>query len=301
MKNNLKELSFSFLVAFTVVSAIGLLVTFVKGIINPTIKPTSNHEYSLTSVMITKFNGKSGGTGVILSSKKGESKVLTNAHVCELLSSGGFVTTDKTKGVVKYFQISEMHDLCLITTNNNFHVNTKLSDEEPEVYDEAIVSGHPHLLPNIITRGHFSQKEFINVLVGFKPCTELDAMNENTAEYCLQIGNIPIIRQFEAQVISATIMPGSSGSAVFNTKGEIAGLVFAGSGDFGYGFIVPYEYIDSFVNLEVFSISPKFPKKFFTVDKNNNIAEIKKSCSKATGKKVLQVCDLLSKTLLSIQ
>lgn len=300
MKNNLKEISFSFLAVFTAVSAIGLIVNLAKGFLNPTIKPTSNYEYSLTSVMITKYDGRAGGTGVILSSKKGESKILTNAHVCELLMSGGFVTTDKAKAAVKYFQISEIHDLCLVTTNNNFHVNTILSEEEPEVYDEAIVSGHPHLLPNIITRGHFSQKEFINVLVGFKPCTELDMTNENTAEYCLQIGNIPIIRQFEAQVISATIMPGSSGSAVFNTKGQIAGLVFAGSGEFGYGFIVPYEYIDSFINLEVFSIPPKFPKKFFTVDKNNNIAEIKKSCAKATGKKVLQVCDLLTKTLLSI-
>jgi hypothetical protein len=45
-------------------------------------------------------------------------------------------------------------------------------------------------------------------------------------------------------------MPGSSGSAVFNDRGEIAGLVFAGRGELGYAFSVPQAFIYSFVNDE---------------------------------------------------
>jgi len=299
MKNYARALLVGFTITISVLTCFTLLHTLFKSV-NNTIKPTSTSEYSSTSVMITRYDGRSGGTGVILSSANGESKILTNAHVCELLVGGGIVSSDKVKGMVKYFQVSGIHDLCLVTTNNSFHISTVLSEAEPEVYDTAIVSGHPHLLPNIITRGHFSQKEIINVLVGFKPCTIEDVTNDKLVEYCNQLGFIPIIRPFEAQVISATIMPGSSGSAVFNEKGEIAGLVFAGAGDFGYGFVVPYEYISNFINYEIASIRPSYPKKFFSVDKNDNIIDIKIACTKATSKKVLQVCDLFFKKLLSI-
>jgi len=287
-------------IAMISITVVALAMTAYNGFANKTIKPSTTSEYSATSVLITGYDGKSGGTGVILSSKKGESKILTNAHVCGILNGGGLVSSDKTKAIVEYFQISRIHDLCLITTRTNFRTNTVVSENEPEVYDEAIVSGHPHLLPNIITRGHFSQKEIINVLVGIKPCTIEDLTNDEVLDYCNQLGIIPILKTFEAQVVSATIMPGSSGSAVFNSRGEIAGLVFAGSGDFGYGFVVPHEYIFNFINLEVISIRPMYPKKYIPVSKNGDIHEIKKSCASATSKKVLEFCELLLKKSLLI-
>lgn len=296
-----KEALFAFGTALCTIAVLGLVYNLTRSIFNRTVKPVTNQEYSSTSVMITRYDGRSGGTGVILSSEKGQSKILTNAHVCELLFGGGIISSDKARGTVKYFQISSIHDLCLVTTNNNFHINTVISSSEPEAYDEAIVSGHPHLLPNIITRGHFSQKEIINVIVGFKPCTIEDVTNDALAEYCNELGFIPIIRRLEAQVVSATIMPGSSGSAVFNTRGEISGLVFAGAGDFGYGFVVPYEYIMGFVNFEVDKILPVYPRRNFTVDKNNNLMDIKQACTKASSKKVLEVCELFLRKLISIK
>ena len=70
-----------------------------------TIKPKTNQEYSLTSVMITRYDGRSGGSGVILSSSKNSSKILTNAHVCEVVANGGIVRSDYEKGIVKNYKI----------------------------------------------------------------------------------------------------------------------------------------------------------------------------------------------------
>jgi S1-C subfamily serine protease len=263
-----------------------------------TIKPTNNQEYANTSVMITKLDGRSGGTGVIISSANAQSKILTNAHVCGLLKNGGIVRSERMKGIVKSFQISNNHDLCLVTTNNNFKVNTVLAKEEPDVYDDAIISGHPHLLPNIVTYGHFSQKELITIMMSMRPCTIEDITNDKTAIYCQLLGGIPSIRSFEAQIVSATIMPGSSGSAVFNSKGELSGLVFAGSGDFGYAMIVPYEYINNFFESELQSLPVNFPNKELPLVDESETMNWKNVCSSKVPPKIKTVCELVSKTLL---
>lgn len=262
-----------------------------------TVKPTTNSEYSATSVMITRYDGRAGGSGVIVSSDRGQSKVLTNAHVCNLLNKGGIVRSDHYKSIVKTYQVSNHHDLCLITTNTNFHVNTVVSDKNPEVYDDAIVSGHPHLLPNIITKGHFSQKEIINIISGFAPCTDADYTDPDNGDYCSILGMIPLIKSYEAQVVSATIMPGSSGSAVFNTKGEISGLVFAGSGEFGYGLIVPQEYISTFFDLELADLPFVYPNKDLKAEPKSSI-NWKDVCAKSTNDKIKNICDLMSRSLL---
>lgn len=282
------------------ITYVGLVSSYFiyKTLFKTTIKPTNNFEYASTSVMITKYDGRSGGTGVIISSSRNMSKVLTNAHVCSLLSSGGIVRSDRAKGVVTSYKVSDMHDLCLITTNTNFHINTVLADKASEPYDDAIISGHPHLLPNIVTHGHFSQKEIVEILTGFKPCTEEDRASKETFEYCLVLNKIPIIKSFEAQVVSATIMPGSSGSAVFNTDGELSGLVFAGSGEFGYAMIVPYEYIYTFFNNELPSLKAQIPNKKESFSMKDKSINWKSVCSKRKSSKIQKLCTTVSKNLL---
>jgi S1-C subfamily serine protease len=282
--------------------AIGLLsivlAITIKFMMSGTVKPTKNSEYASTSVMITRYDGRSGGTGVIISSKRNESKILTNAHVCSVLKTGGIVRSDRVKGIVKAYQVSEIHDLCLVTTNTNFFVNTVVAGTQPEPYDDAVVSGHPHLLPNIVTKGHFSQKEAVKVLVGFRPCKIEDITSGGNAEYCQFLGIIPIIKTYEAQIVSATIMPGSSGSAVFNGNGEISGLVFAGSGEFGYGMIVPHEYIVSFFDGELKNIPLIYPSGLTEPAEQESTVDWKSICSKPASTKIKNVCDLISKNLL---
>lgn len=264
-----------------------------------TIKPKSNSEYSLTSVMVTRYDGRSGGSGVIISSSKNSSKVLTNAHVCEVIARGGVVRSDTAKGVVKSYKVSEVHDLCLITTNNNFKVNTVVAQEAPEIYADAAVVGHPALMPTIVTKGVFSQKELITLLVGSRACTQEELINEHISIICMLMGGMPLIKTFEAQVVSSTIMPGSSGSPVFNSNGEISGLVFAGSGNFGYAFVVPFEYISNFFEHEIPLLPNKFPdgtagSPFQEEEKKN----YRKICETNQHDAIKKICDMVSKSLL---
>jgi len=265
---------------------------------NRTIKPTTASEYSATSVMITRFDGRSGGTGVILSSSKKNTKILTNAHVCELVSGGGIIRSERIKGIVKTYQISDVHDLCLITTNTNFKVNTVIADDQPDVYEDATISGHPHLLPNIVTYGHFSQKELVSIMSKLRKCTQEEMTNPNTGLYCQAFGGVPVINRYEAQVVSATIMPGSSGSAVFNNKGEVSGLVFAGSGNFGYALIVPHEYLVNFIENEVPLIIPVHPSPEVTSDNVTSSVNWSKVCTGDLDKRLQTVCDMMNSSLL---
>ena len=270
-----------------------------QGLLNKTIKPKTGPEYSLTSVMITRYDGRSGGSGVIISSDKNSSQVLTNAHVCGVIKNGGIVRSDFSKGIVKSYKVSQVHDLCMITTNNNFKINTVLASEAPDLYEDAIVAGHPHLLPTIVTRGHFSQKELITILIGTRPCTPEDLSKPENSTFCAFFNAIPIIKTYEAQVISSTIMPGSSGSPVFNNKGEISGLVFAGSGDFGYAMIVPFEYISNFFEYELHSLQSIVPNDFVsTADESTEKTSWSKICNDEVPMTIKKVCEMVSKSLL---
>jgi V8-like Glu-specific endopeptidase len=46
------------------------------------------------------------------------------------------------------------------------------------------------------------------------------------------VGGIPDIMQYDSTLVTATIMPGSSGSGVYNENKELAGVVFAGRANF---------------------------------------------------------------------
>ena len=277
--------------------AVGTLLTSV--LTTKTIKPKTGAEYSLTSVMITRYDGRSGGSGVILSSSKNSSKILTNAHVCEVVAKGGIVRSDTARGIVKSYKVSEVHDLCLITTNNNFKVNTVVAQETPELYQDAAVVGHPALMPTIVTKGVFSQKELITVVVGSRPCTDEEKSDSRTNVICFFMGAMPLVRTFEAQVVSSTIMPGSSGSPVFNMNGEISGLVFAGSGNFGYAYVVPFEYISNFLEFEVPLLTNKFPDNSsgspFQEEEKKNYRKI---CESQHSEQLNRICDMVSKSLL---
>lgn len=215
----------------------------------PVTKPTTDKSSASTSVMITSPDQHAGGTGVIYRSTTTKSYVLTNKHVCGVVENGGLVITDdgQEHAVVGYLK-SKDHDLCMISVAADLHVNTEIASRAPEYYSKAAISGHPALLPTVVTHGHFSGRKIISVVTGIKKCTDED-LKANPL-MCVFVGGIPQLKSYEAQLVTATIQGGSSGSAVFNEDGEIAGLVFAGSGTIGYAFIVPYESVYNFVTNE---------------------------------------------------
>lgn len=218
-------------------------------------KPVTNTELSDTSVKVVRSDGRSGGSGVILRSNTYSSQILTNKHVCRIIENGGLVITEHSTHAVVSFTESTYHDLCLVTVAADLGVNTTIAKKAPEPYSLASVSGHPGLMPNVVTRGHFSGKQIIEILTGFRPCEDKDLESDDVL-LCFFLGGIPQITRYEAQVVSATIQPGSSGSAVFNDRGEIAGIAFAGSGPISTAYVVPYEFVAHF--LDTYTMEQEF-------------------------------------------
>lgn len=205
--------------------------------------------YHRATVAITNLAKNSGGSGTIVATSPGLSVILTNAHVCEVAKNGGLVHTDDgLSHQIQGYKQSATHDLCLAAVNADLKVSAKLSPTAPQFMDSSTVSGHPRLLPTIVTHGHVSHKKLIQLIVGVKECTKEDF--ESAPLICLLAGGLPIIKTFDSQVTSNLIQPGSSGSGVFNIRGELIAVVFAGAGDIGFNFAVPYEFVKAFLETE---------------------------------------------------
>jgi len=212
-------------------------------------RPETAADFANVSVMIVNLAENSGGSGVILSSSPFRSRILTNKHICRIIEKGGYVIHNGQEFMVDTYKKYPKHDLCLITVIYDLGVNTKVASHRPANFSEVNVTGHPGLMPPVLTKGYFSGRERIQLITGLKKCTEKTPIRYRI--YCLFFGGLPIVESFDAQLVTATISPGSSGSGVFNKEGELSGLVFAGRGKgLGYGYIVPHEYIVNFLREE---------------------------------------------------
>lgn len=227
---------------------------------NGSINQKSDAALAATSVKIVRLDGRSGGSGVVLSSSPTLSVVLTNGHVCGVVEHGGLVISDGESHAVRTYKKSFTHDLCLITVAADLHMNTHIARHAPLAYTGAAAVGHPKLLPTIVTRGHWSGREMVQVMIEMRPCTDKDLEEDpDNGMLCTFLGGIPVIRTYEAQIATVLISPGSSGSPVFDDNGDIAGLVFAGSGDIGNAMIVPQEFIANFVYVEADQMGEVLP------------------------------------------
>lgn len=235
-------------VAVRAAVALSVLSLFSIIFMDNTFRPSDAAEYAETSVRVVRKSLRGGGSGVILKSTNKGSIILTNSHVCHAVESGGFVIVENgAKYLIREYKHSKSHDLCLVRIRKNLGIDTKVSSFAPKKYAEAHISGHPSLLPHVVTHGNFSGRMVIDVVVGTRPCTKKE--ERMAGPFCLF--GIPIIKTYESQLITGTIMPGSSGSAVYNNDGEISAIIFAGNDrGLSYGFAVPHDYVWFFVNVE---------------------------------------------------
>lgn len=211
----------------------------------------SSISFTKATVKVTNLTSDSGGSGSIVKVSETKSEVLTNAHVCGVVKDGGLVHTyDHKVYFVSSYRISQMHDLCLITIQANLIHAASISDWSPVKFEESTVAGHPRLLPTILTKGFFSDRLIVKIMSGVRDCQEEDKNDPDTAFFCSMFGKVPVIKTYETMVVSSLIQPGSSGSAVYGSAGKISAVIFAGSGDLGYGLAVPHEYVYNFLEYE---------------------------------------------------
>lgn len=235
-------------VLFALIAIVGLLIPATAP--SASFKPKTNKDFFKVTARILNKEETSGGSAAILKSDKTGSILITNDHVCEIIAKDGGVVDPPShvKTAIVAIKRDQTHDLCLVWVGQNLGINLDISEKLPELGDEIMIAGHPNLMPLILTHGHVSEKMVVTIQYGIKDCEEEDLKDPQNALYCMIYGKIPIFKTREAQVVSATISPGSSGSAVFNSKGAIVGIVFAGSGPLSYGFVVPLEYVWGFMS-----------------------------------------------------
>lgn len=180
---------------------ITMTVTSYAGDFNDSVKQTMIN----TSVKIMSVNGDHG-SGTIVMSKPGAAIVLTNRHVC--MSMVNTTITD-TFGVIFYQEkiyrakivaIAKNSDLCLMMIKNKavLPYATISPDSKNTLGDEVISLGYPADHNKFITSGYIG--EGYKILGG--------------------------MRYLETSLVA---IGGQSGSAVFNKKGLIVGVLSLGT------------------------------------------------------------------------
>lgn len=229
-----------------------LLMSFAAGILinkhrNMPAELSSEEKMIQATILITSLKG-GGGSGSIVYSDNVYSLILTNAHVCKAIAEGGRVTNTSGKSaLIEYYGLYEDHDLCLIKVSVNMGPAVKIAKQAANIQEKIIVSGHPSLLPQTFAEGRITGKQEIDILAELRPCTEEESKQIIA---CAFFGGVPVVKKMEAVSTSALIMPGSSGSAVYNQNAEIVAVVFAGRGGLSYGFLVPFEHVKQFLDQE---------------------------------------------------
>lgn len=262
----------------------------------------NNNDMRSASVKITNRAMNSGGTGIILHSDTSESTILTNDHVCRLVKKdGGLVLSGTNQYQVTAIIESKLSDLCLLTVADNLNASVEISPVAPNVYDSATVSGHPALFPNVLSYGHFSGRNIIQVMTEMRPCTPEDMNDPKLGIVCAYLGGIPVVKSYESVLVTATIMPGSSGSGVYNSKEQLSGVVFAGSSEFGYAWTVPYEQVCNFLFREVGYLKKQQLSQevnLFGEDDQKKMKDVLKKCASATDEIVVKYCEIIKSDVL---
>ncbi|WP_424245172.1 S1-C subfamily serine protease [Elusimicrobium posterum] len=166
----------------------------------------------------TSKGGTFNGTGFIVTS---DGLIATNKHVVE---NAIFINVTFSSGLVsgqaEVISTGQDLDLALIKINAKDLPTVILGDSDyAPAGSEITVIGSPRRLQNTVTNGLLSQSRL---------------MKKNIVWH----------------QISAPISPSSSGSPVFNTKGEVISIVFStfkGEGNQNLNFSIPSNYLKSMI------------------------------------------------------
>lgn len=167
------------------------------------VKVNSNTMHQSVGILEIYFNDDRVGTGTGFSI--GEHKILTVNHVCESIEQPGFsirlayedsfqtLKVDEDLSIIKR---DESKDLCLLYIVNNPLRPIAFSDDSPKKGDKIFVFGVAHSQTLVLTQGYYGSFRWID-LFG---------------------------KKIYIAFISASTVPGNSGSPILNEDGEFIGV-----------------------------------------------------------------------------
>lgn len=164
--------------------------------------------------------------------RKGETTfILTNKHVCNMGSQAEYSlkTYEGNKELAYFVATDEATDLCVLKTNADIP-NVELGEADAAYGDRLVVIGAPKDKLGIVVDGIASYYEYI----------EMEHKPWEDGEFKIN---------FRAQVISAPVYLGNSGSPVFDIHKKVRGIVFAIRTDADHiGYMVPVSEIRRFLS-----------------------------------------------------
>lgn len=210
----------------------------------------SNRSYI---VKLTNLEGNSGGTGFFVKTPSGRTVILTNGHVCRLAVNGVLMSrTENDVDAVNMIAQYEDNDLCIVEAPEGITSGLRVASSVRNTED-IYVLGHPLLEPKTLTKGQMSGSAIIEVMQGYntEPCEGKTYKKEEPRDDDLMAALFGVkyacIRTTVADIITANILPGNSGSPVLNAYGHVVGVVYAGSPGTSRGMIVPLEDVKKFL------------------------------------------------------
>lgn len=166
--------------------------------------------------MLTDLLG--GGTGFVVEAPSGKHYVLTNRHVCD--SARIFIGED-FMAMLSLVEAANWTDLCLLTAPSFLYNQAiEVSDTDLQPHDEVHILGYGMLIGLTRSDGYYVGRIMDQVLSVVMP-----------------------------GYVTATVLPGNSGSPVLNSKGKLVGVVYASGGEIdNRALIVPLEDIKDFLS-----------------------------------------------------
>lgn len=174
-------------------------------------------------------------TGFSIAATDVVSFVLTNKHVCDMGPNANYTLTLQSGGKVQatFVRVDPFADICLLKANGMIPP-LKLAKDNASQGDRILSIGGPDGAYPLIIEGFVS---------GYHNMHMRSDSDED--------GDFEV--HFRAQVISAPVYPGSSGSPVFDVNGEVVGIVFAVRGEKEHiAFIVPISEVLRFLDTSEF-------------------------------------------------
>lgn len=212
--------------------------------------------------MVLNMPGGGGGTGFAVSGKSGNNYIVTNAHVCDDLPKIGttqwaYITNGVIKISKRVLEISKTTDLCIIEGIEN--VKPLKLAKSFVVGQEVHGIGHPELGPLTMTGGEINAVKDIwfveyelNISSADKLCNapkESKSKSEKKFLSFLPAVEIDVCIVTVKDAINTTVLarPGSSGSPLIDSEGQVVGVLFA-IDDKNWAFAVPLKHLQKLLS-----------------------------------------------------